>query len=328
MKTSTAPFQRHQIVRRITHPATGCMLLLALATSCSTLHIESAKNLAAIGKESTIMSVGNIFVSNDAYLRAMDAEAFFHGYAGSVVPPQLNSDYQRIQQELSARKVVFAKLSECYEAFHNLAIFNTTYSVESSINELGDAVNGYAKILNKNLLLSATDKNSIASIGGYATRRVHSRRVAQASRLIRERLEQLAKLLEEPSFKAQMTSFNQNLTSSRAATLTLLWERGLLDPTPLINELAGDAGLKAGKDAAKIISAAGGTPLKNGLALVVTTRMQRRSELTELSYDAAVAIIHELIARHRELENGEVLTPTELRGMITELQLSTDSLKQ
>lgn len=328
MKTSTAPFQRHQIVRRITHPATGCMLLLALATSCSTLHLESAKNLAAIGKESTIMSVGNIFVSNDAYLRAMDAEAFFHGYAGTVVPSQLNSDYQRIQQELCARKVVFAKLSECYEAFHNLAIFNTTYSVESSINELGDAVNGYAKILNKNLLLSATDKNSIASIGGYATRRVHSRRVACASRLIRERLEELAKLLEEPSFKTEMTTFNQNLTSSRAAAITLLWEQGLLDPTPLINELAGDAGLKAGKDAAKIITSLGGTPLKNGLALMVTTRMQRRSGLIEQSYDASAAIIRELIARHRELEKGEVLTPIELRGMITELQLSTDSLHQ
>lgn len=326
MKVLKKAFQQCKSLKQLCHLLAGWLLVLALATGCSTLHLESAKNLAAIGKESTVLSAGGIFVSNDAFLRAMDAEAFFHGYAGSVVPPELNSDYQRIQRELNARKAVFAKLGETYEAFHNLVLFNTTYGVESSINELGDAVNGYAKTLNKTLLLSAADKDSIAKIGGYVTRRIHLRRVTQASRLIRMRLEELAKLLQEPAIITQMTTFNQNLTSSRAAAITLLWERGLLDPTPLITELADDVGLKAGKDAAKIITSPDGTHLKDGLALVVKTRMQRRNELIEQSYAASTSIIGELITRHLELENGELLTPTELRGMITELQLSTDSL--
>ncbi|MFA7172695.1 MAG: hypothetical protein WC340_04665 [Kiritimatiellia bacterium] len=314
-----------EVVKQRRHPAMGCLIALVLATGCSSLSIESAGNLAAIGKESTMMSAGNIFISNSEYARAMDAEAFFHGYAGTVVPQQIQQDYQGIQQELGARKAVFTRLGETYEAFHNLVIFNTASGVTSTINELGDAVNSYATTLNKTVLLVAADKDSIARIGGMTARRIHTRRVAYASRLIRMRLEELAVLLEDTSVKTQLTTFNQSLAASRAAAVTLLWERGLLDPAPLITELASDAGLKAGKNAIKIIDSQDGAHLKDGLTLVVKSRMQRRAALIEQGYNASTVVIRELIAKHQELENNEVLTSIELRGMITELQLITNS---
>ncbi|MDD2598720.1 MAG: hypothetical protein PHO37_05800 [Kiritimatiellae bacterium] len=313
-------------VKQLCHPALGCLVALALATGCSTLSLESAKNLAAIGQESTALSAGNIFVSNDEFTRAMDAEAFFHGYAGTVVPQQLEQDYQSIQHELDARKAVFVKLGETYEAFHALAVFNTASGVASTINELGDTVNSYARTLNKTVLLTAAEKDSITRIGGLATRRVHARRVARSSSLIRARLELLVVLLEDPIVKTQLTTFNQNLTASRAAAIALLWERGLLDPTPLITELAGDAGLKAGKDAAKTIASPAGSHLKDGLTLVVKSRMQRRAALIEQGYHTSAELIRKLIAKHLELEDGALLTPAELRGMIIELQLITHSL--
>jgi len=221
---------------------------------------------------------------------------------------------------------VFSRLGQAYEAFYNLAAYDAAGGIEPAINELGDAVNGYAATLSQAAVLSRAEKDSIAGIGGLVTVHIQKRRVVKASQLIRQRLEELSRLLADPLVKIQMTSFNKNLTASRSAAVTMLWEKGLLDPTPLITELGRDAGLKAGKDALKIIAAPGGANFKEGLGLVVKARMDRRSDLIEQGYDATVKTINELIASHVKLEKGEELSPAQLRSTIIELQLITDLL--
>jgi len=323
----TAAFLTARINGRLCAPAaTGCLLAVLLAAGCSSLQIDAAKNLGAIGKDATALSSQNIFVANAAYLQALDAEAFFHGYAGTPVPEQLSREYQSLRQELNARRAVFASLGQVYEAFYNLALYNAAGALDAAISGLGDTVNGYAKTLHKTALLSTQEKASITRISGLAAVRVQKRRIAKASVLIRSRLEQLAELLEDPLVKAQLTAFNQNLSAERAAAVALLWEQGLLDPTPLINELGSEAGFKAGKDATKIIASPAGTNVKEALSLVVRMRLARRADLIEEGYAASVKIIRELIARHRELEHGAELSPSELRRMTAGLQLITDSL--
>ncbi len=318
---ATAFLSARILVRLCSPAATGCLLAVVLSAGCSSLDIDSAKNLGAIGKESIGLSAQNISVSDKAYLHAMDAEAFFHGYAGTPVPEQLRREYQSIQQELNARRRVFAGLGQVYEAFYSLALLNAADGIDSAIGGVSDAVNGYARTLNPAALLSAPDKASITRIAGLAARQRQKRRIAESSVLIRAQLEQFAELLENPLVTAQMTAFNRNLSTGRAAAVTLLWEKGLLDPTPLINALGHEAGLTAGKDALKIIAAPGGSTIKEGLSLVVKTRLERRTALIEQGYAASVKIVRELIARHSELENGTELSPSDLRRITAELQL-------
>lgn len=115
---------------------------LLLLSGCTSLSVESARTLGAVGKEVSMQSAGNAFVSNDEYQRAMDAEAFFHGFANTRVPPQLSDDYKIIQAELGARKIVFSRLGDVYDAFSSLAAIDAVTTTEAAINSLGDSING------------------------------------------------------------------------------------------------------------------------------------------------------------------------------------------
>ncbi len=65
------------------------LIILVYLTGCSTLNIDTAKNLSAAGQAVSFQSAAGIFASDEKYQGAMDAEAFFHGYAGMDIPAQL-----------------------------------------------------------------------------------------------------------------------------------------------------------------------------------------------------------------------------------------------
>ena len=306
--------------------AAGTSFLLAVTTGCSSLNLESARDLGASGQEATLQSSRAVLVSADEYERTLDAETFFHGYAGSHIPPQLLADYRTIQTEIGARRRVFSQLVETYGAFQALAAKDVSCGFETSVNRLGDAVNGYASALNKSLAVANADKDAIARIGGLVGKRIQQRKVKTSSALLRERLAALTRLLEDPLARTQLTSFRMNLAANRSAAVRLLWEKGLMDPTPLISELGADAGLKAGKDAAKIVGDPQNKAIQEGLSAVVVSRLERRLDLIEQSYDASVKTVNELIALHQRLEAGDVSSLTRLRLLTSELKRDADQL--
>lgn len=305
--------------------AAGTTLLLAIG-GCSSPNLESALDLGASGKEANLQSSRAVLVSADEYERALDAEAFFHGYAGSHIPPQLLADYSTIQTEIGARRRVFSQLVETYGAFQALAAKDVSCGFETSVNRLGDAVNGYASALNKSLTVANADKDAIARIGGLIGKRIQQRKIKASSALLRKRLAALAQLLEDPLTRTQLTSFRKNLAANRSAAVKLLWEKGLMDPTPLISEMGADAGLKAGKDATKIAGDSQNSAIKEGLSAVVASRLERRLDLIEQSYDASVKTVNELIALHQLLEAGDVSSLTRLRLLTSELKRDADRL--
>ncbi len=231
----------------------GAFFIVCLA-GCSSISIESAKNLGTAGKEASVQSSANVFVSNDEYQRAMDAEAFFHAFAGTSIPQQLSTDYEAIQTELNARKIVFSKLGDVYDAFSTLAATNAATGVETAINGLGNAVNDYASTFNKSPVISNSAQGFIAGIGGLVAAEIQKRKIKQSSVLIRERLNEFDKLFNDPLVRSQIITFKQSIAQTRASAIKLLWESGIIDPSPLINQMSADAGLKASKEAAKLLN--------------------------------------------------------------------------
>lgn len=292
--------------------------LLLLMSGCTSLSVESARTLGAVGKEVSMQSAGNAYVSNDEYQRAMDAEAFFHGFTDMRVPPQLSDDYKIIQAELGARKIVFSRLGDVYDAFSNLAAIDAVTTTEAAINGLGDSINGYAAVRKMKPVISGKVKGAIAQIGALGIGEMQKEKIKRSSVLIRERLIAFSELLMDPLVRTQMIGFKQNLAQNRASAIRILWGKGVFDPSPLIDQLGTDAGLKASKEVAQIVNNPKDTTIRDGLNGIIVTRLNRRIDLIEQGYDSSASAMKELIKKHEELESGEELSLARLRQIIAE----------
>jgi len=296
--------------------AAAALLPALLVSGCASTCIDSAKRLAPLGKEVSAKVVGNIFATDDEFQRAMDAEAFLNGLGGQKIPQQLLENELLIQSELTARKRVFDSLGEAYDAWAALASVNAAGDAQTALNDLGDAVNAYAKALGKGAVMSAPEKDAIARIGGWVASAVQKRKVVKSSALIRDCLREFAALLEDPRVRMQMTTFRATLVENRLAALQDLWNRRLIDPTPLIDQLGDEVGLKATKDAAKNIN----DVARSGLTQVVENRFARKAAAIERGYDVSVKTIKTLIAKHEKLERDGDVDLAELRQAVAELR--------
>lgn len=324
-RRSPAPLSRLIALAR----CAACPLLLSLLSAgCATTGIESARNLATAGREVTEQSEGCLFLSQADFLKARDAEAFIHGYAGTSTPSRLLADMQAIERELAARREVFVRLDEAYAALYGLASQEASEGFEKTVARFGDAVNAYASVRNKALVLASPDKDAFAALVARAGARLQKRSAREACRLIRQKLEAFSQLLDDPAVREQLAGTRKNLSASRTSAIELLWEKRLLDPTPLISELAADAGLKAGKDALKILDDPENEAVREGLGSVLSDRLGRRLDLAERSYDACLGTVRELIAQHENVEAGKAFSQTRLRLLTSELQLAAGQLSQ
>ncbi len=297
-----------------------------LAAGCVSTCIDSAKNLAPQGKAITAQIAAAVFAADDEFQRAMDAEAFFHGLAGMEIPAGLLQTNAWIQAELTARKQVIESLGDAYDAWGALASANVTADAQTAFNSLSDAVNAYAKAIGREAVLTASEKDAFAKVGGWTASAIQRSKVRKSSALLRARLTAFRQLLGDPLVRAQQTTFKTQLAENRSAAIAYLWGRQLLDPTPLLDQLGEEAGLKASKDAVKIIADRKDPALSRGLDRVLTVRQERKMAAIVRSYDASLKALDALIAKHSKLEAGENVSPAELRQLAADLQLACSPL--
>lgn len=305
----------------------GLALVLYLS-GCSSVNIDAAKTLGAAGQQVSAQSAEGIFVTDDKYLRAMDAEAFFRGFTKTEMPEQLAENYEIIHSELSARRLVFTRLNEVYSAFTELASIDAATGFETSINGLGDAVNGYAAARGSGPVISSSVQGVIATIGGMTAAEIQRKKIVESSVLVRERLTAFVDLFSDPLVKTQFTTFKENLAANRTAAIRLLWKKGAFDPSPLLDQIGAEAGLKATKESVKMINNPDDSSVRDGLEGVIKSRFNRKMDAIERSYDASVAAVNELIDKHEQLEAGDPLDLGRLRQIIGELQRITQHLVQ
>lgn len=297
------------------------LLLVFLSTGCSSISIEGARELGASGKEVVVQNQRNIFASDEEYQRAMDAESLFHGVSGTMKSPAYTAIlelYGKIQLELSSRSVVFSTLAGVYDAFGNLAGLDASIEVETSIGNLGGAVNSYAVAIGQQPVIFDATTGVISRIGGLVAAEVQKEKIKKASILIRERLDTFVELFKDPLVHEQIVGFKSLLGSNRKAAIEMLWDKGVYSPKPLLDEMGAEAGFVAQKDAIKLVIA--DKKLSNGLWEVVDRRLSHKIELIEKGYDASVKALKRLIAEHKKLEKGQELDLSRLRQIVAELQ--------
>ena len=302
------------------------VLVLFLLQACHSLNIESARTLAEEGRNVAAAGSSQIFVSDMEFRNAREAEVFMHAYAGAEKPDQIIEDYKSIMLELSKRKTVFTNLASLYAIFYDLSSNDAPARIETAVNNLGDAVNNYATTLSSAPFLS---NESVTKAGAIAHAAMSARKknmIMQSSVLIRERLHRLLKLLENPLVRQQLVTWKMNLAQNRAAVAQMLMSHGVLDATPLLNQMGSDAGLQGAPDAADIIRK--NTRLSNGLEQVIVYRMQNNLLAIDKGYDATCKAIRELIHLHEQLEKGEPVTVSSVRQAIVELQSIAEQLNK
>ncbi|WP_020483058.1 hypothetical protein [Methylomonas sp. MK1] len=297
------------------------LVLVLFLTGCSSISLDAAKSLSVTGKNVATQTQENIFVSDNEYLRARDSEALMHGVSGTVGLESYNNIlalFSNIHQELLTRTVVFEKLSDVYDSFGDLAGLEASKETQAALGNLGGAINEYAKAVNSKPPISSDTTAVISEIGGLIAEEIQKAKIKEASKQIRSNLEEFLQLLETPLVREQMNGFKQFLASDRKTAIITLWNAGLYDPTPLLNDIGADVGLTAQKDASKLLAS---SPVLTGaMGEIIDKRLTHKSELIERSYDVSLSSIRNLIAEHKKLEEGQELDLARLREIVSRLK--------
>lgn len=297
------------------------LLIVFLASACSGISIESARQLSASGRNVAVQARQNVLVSDHEYLRARDSEALLHGFSGTTGSnkyTEILKLYDNIHQELARRSVVFDKLADLYDAFGNLAGFDAGDQTETALGNLGGAIEEYAKQIKQPSLISSETTAVIARIGGLIATQIQKAKIKEASIQIRARVGAFLKLLENPLVRGQVEGFRKVLISDVKAALSMLWDAGVYDPKPLLDDLGAPGGLAAQKDAAQVVK--NNQKLREALGEVLDKRLTRQTELIEEGYNASLKALVQLMDEHKKLEEGTPLDLTRLRAVVAQLR--------
>ncbi len=296
------------------------LLLMALVTSaCSGLNVESARQLAVSGRQVAVQAKQTSIVSEQDYARALDGEAFLHGFSGNVDKlKEIVASYDTVRRELLSRAIVFERLADLYDAFGDLAAIDAAHDVETALGNLDGAVRDYATQMKLTVPVSTDATNAIATIGGLVAAEIQKAKLKKSSALIGGELVKFEQLLENKLVKTQVITFRKLLQADAAAAVVTLWDNGALEPTPLLNDIGAPAGLGAPKEAQKIVQSK--PAVGKGLGVVLRQRLTRQADLIDQGYEASIRAVKRLAAEHKKLEQDQELDLARLREVVAELR--------
>jgi len=291
-------------------------------SACASVNINAAQALGKVGRGVAVQAQQNIMVSDKEFLRGRDSEALCHGYDGTEKSEQYTNIlnlFDAIQLELAKRSVVFDKLADLYDAFSELAGLDAGAQTEKALGDLSGAITAYATQIKQPAPLSSDATAAISKIGGIIATEIQKAKIKEASILIREKVDVFEQLLGNKLVRAQITGFRDFLASDREAAFLKLWDAGVYDPKPLLDDFGTDAGLVAQNNAAALIKS--DPKLSKALREVVNKRLKRSQfNLIEKSYDESLSALRHLVLEHEKLEKGEPLDLTRLQTIVAELR--------
>lgn len=315
--------RRAAVLRRLT----GLLLAAACLGGCSSLRTDAAKSLGEAGQQTAEAIAATAVLSDAACQQALDVDTlvFHYNYGGMEVQPalaeqraRLTEDYVQIHNELRARRKVFAELAAAYQAFSDLADNQAAVETAEAVEKLSDAVSKYAEATGGSPIFSGSTQRNLGKLGWLATAEMKKKRLKEASALLRSRLTAFAKLLQNPLVKEQQLGFQEHLAGIKGEGIQLLWEAGAFDPSPLLDELGADIGLRASPEADTL--SLKDKKFSSGLGAVVVSRLRRKINLVREGYEASVNAVDELAREHKKLEQDGSLDLDRLRNIAAEQQ--------
>lgn len=295
------------------------LVFVVCVSACTSIDVDAARQLAIVGRESAV-GAKQVSTASDVELRrALDAEAFFHGFNGSTaVPNTITKELRTARSELLARATVFDQLAALHDAFGDLAGFDADAEFEQALGGLVGAVGEYAKVVGKPINVPAEAKDLVGRIGGMIAAEIKKAKIKAASKLIEDQVGKLADLMSDPLVFEQVVGFRKFLTGSAGTAVDALWLAGVLDAKPLLDDMGRVAGLEGARST--MASASLRRDVRDGLRQVVVERMRAQSDAIEQGYRASVQSLKRLKATHAKLQLGEPLDIGRVREIVGELR--------
>ncbi len=295
------------------------ILTVVLLSACSSVNLRIAQDLAEQG------SSASVDISESYSKRADDLEIYLEGeYILSglkkdySVPGQTTlSKVDSLKKEMLERKELFANFAKVYDSFAELAVYEESENIETSLKSLTSAVNDYSKLTKGKGYFSKAEEDIAAITGKHLFSYYHKLKVKKASELIRNRLEAAKQLLAKQSEKTAIIAMEQEIDRNRLKVAIALWNNGLGMPTAIIAEHIETYGLQVNeKETLRQIDRATTGNMKTAIVNVMKFRHNRELRSRKDAYEATINALQNLITAHREFENGDSLSFDSLNKLL------------
>lgn len=303
------------------------LFLIFLISGCSTINLERAKELAISGSN-TSFEISKSYNKRDSDLELyLEGEyilsALKKGY--SIPNKSLLTSVDEVTTEMNAREEIFNALLEVYETFAELATYENSQKIESSINDLTSAVNQYSTLTKNKIYFTKPQEDLAAIIGSQLFKSYHKLKVKKASELIRLRLTAIKSLLEKQSEKKSLNIVEFEIDRNRLKLAIALWNEGLGLPTQIIANHIESYGLQVNqqKTITQIKLATKGK-MQIAITNVLRFRYNRQLKTKKAAYNATILAIQALITAHKQFEHGEDFSLESLKNFLKTINKYAD----
>lgn len=293
--------------------------VFVLCTGCSSINLRTAGDLAETGSSASSQIA-------EAYgKRAGDLEIYLEG---ENILAALNDGYSlpdtdmitkvdAVKAEILQRQEMFNNLLKTYQAFAELAAYDGSSQVETSLRDLTAAVNEYSQLTRNKVFFTKPQEDLAAIAGARLFTAYHQLKVKKASEMIRQCLEAIRELLASQREKAAVTAMETEIDRNRLKAALALWNQGLGLPTEIIAEHIEIYGLEVNRSQTLTqAEKATGGKMRQAIENVMRFRHERQIRSRKLAYDAAIQSVQSLITAHRQFEAGEGFSAEALKNFL------------
>lgn len=297
-----------------------CILVMALAAGCASKTLTSGAALSTAGKVASSAMKQAAISSPDAIQYLKDSDRLLSSLYGNAAQPQLKQRFalmDSIQKELSLRAAVLESLGETYSALLDLASYDASAAVTTSLTSLVASANAYLKAANSNPI--PTDVSGSAPlVAGIVVNLVQQHDIRETSGEIATILDAVIQAMEK--YRSSFIGFKEIVTSQSADSATILFGAGFYSVSPLLNYYGGPYGYVAVADADKRIALPQNQRFRAALTSIGAGRTQDRVALVSTAYDQSLSALRKLKIEHEALQNGGTLQLSDVFAAIGELQ--------
>ena len=316
-------------VCRISFKTVAIAWVVACA-SCSSMSREAASALATQGQDAAsayATSVNTTKAELDTYVEGqyLIAPLTDRDEPSASMLKSINE----VQSALSLRAQMMMQLAETYRAFGNLANYDAAAQVNQAMVNLSGAVNAYgAAVSPGSTPISGTASSTAGEVGALLAGAEQSRRIRQASALIRTQQTKIGPLLEKE--KTTLKNVQDEIVRGSRDTELALWDAGFADPSPILAAQLGQLGLQFEpadyQHHFDALSKSDRANFRSAIGSVVRYRAQRQAALQDEILDQTVDGLSALIGEHEKLEQGKDLNLPALTAHVTQMRAFVDEL--
>ena len=295
------------------------LISMGLFSACSSINLRNTQDLAISGSNAS-MRIAELYSKRVENLELyLEGEYILAGLKdGYSVPGEKTiTKVDCLKNEMLARKRLFAEFAEVYNSFAELAVYEESEKIQTSVKGLTSAINDYSEITTGKVRFTEADEDLAAFAGAELFEAYHKAKIKKASKIIRKRLEILKKLIEKQSEKSAVIAMEKEIDRNRLKVAFALWSQKLGLPTEIISRHIQTYGLQVNKkETMRQIDRATSGKMQKAIENVMRFRHNRKIRTRKDAYEASINAIQVLITAHMMLEKGEPLSVDSLHSFL------------